>query len=324
MKIALLGFGNVGKGTLSVILEKQIDLEVVGIADSRGAIISKFNSQEVLEKGLKKALSFQPGMTGLQVIKETQPDIIIETTPTNIENGGIGLTHIKYALEKGVHVVTSNKGPIAIAFPELNALASKNNIHLRYEATVAGAIPLFNLKQYCLPLNQVKQIHGILNGTSNYILNILEARGGEMSLIIKEAQEKGYAETDPSADIEGTDAAVKLVILANALLGRSVTMKDVFCEGITNLTEDAFKLASDFGNTIRLVGSADDEILEVRPKIIPKSSTLNVPGALNAVVLKMDIMGDLTLIGPGAGRKETANAVINDILTIKRSLRIQS
>ncbi|MHA2060603.1 MAG: homoserine dehydrogenase [Candidatus Ranarchaeia archaeon] len=324
MKIVLLGFGNVGQGTLSVLTEKQIDVEIVGIANIQGAVTSEINSQEVLEKGLEMHSAFQAGMTGLQVIEETQPDMIVELTPTNVEDGGVGLKHIKYALNNGIHVVTSNKGPLAVAFPELKTLSTEKGLQFRYEATVAAAIPIFNLKQYCLEMNKINQIHGILNGTSNYILNTLEARGGELSLIVKEAQEKGYAETDPSADLEGTDAAVKLVILANALLGRPVTIKDVFCEGISNITEDAFKLASDFGNTIRLVASADHETLEVRPKIIPKSSTLNVPGALNAVVLKMDVMGDLTLIGPGAGRRETANAVINDILTIKRSIGISS
>ncbi len=320
MKIVLLGLGNVGLGTLSVIVEKNIDVEVIGIANSKGAILEKINTKAILTEGLDHQPNFRKRMTGLELINEVHPDLIVEMTPTNIDTGGIGLEHIRKALQKGIHVVTSNKGPLAVAYPELHRIATKKRLHFLFEATVAGAIPLFNLKKYCLEMNRIEQVHGILNGTTNYILNVLEERGGEMSLIIKEAQEKGFAETDPTADLNGTDAAVKLVILTNALLGRSVTLNDVFREGITHITQEAFRLASEQGNTIRLVASADADTLEVRPKIIPKTSTLNVQGALNAIILKLDIMGDLTLIGPGAGRRETANAIINDLLAIKRLL----
>ncbi|MFX1507869.1 MAG: homoserine dehydrogenase [Promethearchaeota archaeon] len=316
MRAVLLGFGNVGQGTLRLIVEKQIDLEIIGIANSKGAIVGKIDPIKTLNSGITTASRFREGMSGLDLIAETDPEMIIEMTPTDIVDGGVGLLHMKKALTSGIHVVTSNKGPLALAFPELKTLAENNNLHFRYEATVAGAIPIFNLKLHCLPLNKVEQVHGILNGTTNYILNVMEERGGEMSLIIKEAQEKGYAEADPQADLEGIDAAIKLVIIANALLGRRVTLKDVYREGITNITPEAFSLASEHGDTIRLVASADDELLEVRPKTISKTNTLNIRGALNAIILRLDTIGDLTLIGPGAGGLETANAVINDILAI--------
>lgn len=319
MKTLLVGFGSVGRSTLQVLTEKIPEIEVVGITNSQGTILPPFSPTDTIKGGIGNHPNFHEHMTGIQALKEQDVELLVEMSPTNVTTGGAGLTHIDMALRNGIHVVTSNKGPLALKFPELQALAQKQNAEFRFEATVAAAIPVFNLIEYCLPINIFSEINGILNGTCNYILWMMERRGGEMSIILKDAQEKGYAESDPTADIDGSDAATKLVILANVVFKRPVRFKDVDRQGIINITSDAFQIANKQDETIRLVGTASPETLEVKPKILPKSSPLNVPETMNAVNLKYDIGRELTISGFGAGGLETANAVVNDVYQVLQS-----
>jgi len=182
-----------------------------------------------------------------------------------------------------------------------------------YEAAVGGAIPIINLKSL-LQADRILSIYGILNGTTNYILTKMTLEGVEFDVALKEAQELGYAESDPSYDINGFDTASKVVILANSLMNKSVSFKDVKVKGIEDITPDALELAKNHGYAIKLIGDVDR--LDVSPRLVPANHPLNISGSLNAVMLHTDVAGDLTLIGRGAGAKETSSAVLSDVMSI--------
>ncbi|MFH1788131.1 MAG: homoserine dehydrogenase, partial [Candidatus Altiarchaeota archaeon] len=187
-----------------------------------------------------------------------------------------------------------------------------------FEATVGGAIPVMNLMEYCLQVNEVKSAYGILNGTTNYVLSKMGEEGVALEAALKEAQALGYAEPDPTYDIEGVDSAAKVVILANALLGKNVSYSDMKVSGITEITSEAMELAKKQGYVIKLVG--DVLRLEVSPRLVQVSHPLNVSGSLNALMLNTDVAGDVTLIGRGAGARETSSSVVSDVLSIAKNV----
>ncbi len=324
VRISIIGFGNVGGGVAEVIKRKRediarkygIDIKIVSIADLKGVIVNEngLSEDEIMElkTGEKPA-----DMTTLEVIKEVEHEVMVETTPTNVENGEPGLTHIITALESGRHVVTSNKGPLALQYRKLMELAAQKGKELRFEASVGGAMPIISLVRENLAGNGVISIKGILNGTCNYILTRMVEEGLPYEHVLKEAQERGIAESDPSKDVKGIDTAVKLVILANSVFGRDVTYKDVDVSGITEITPEALKLANDAGYVIKLIGEVDgDEGLKVAPRLVPKDDPLNVGGTLNVATIKTDLAGDVTVIGKGAGPIEAASAILSDIIGI--------
>jgi homoserine dehydrogenase len=270
-----------------------------------------------LEKALTTALPQLDGWREAKtkdVIREVEADIVVELTPGNIQTGEPGLSHILTALSSGKHVVTSNKAPLAVAYRRIMDEAAKNGRAVRFEATVGGAIPIMNLMEYCLPANEVTHAYGILNGTTNYILSKMAEEGVPLESALKEAQELGYAEPDPKYDLDGVDSAVKVVILANALLGKDVSYRDMKVTGIRDITSEAVELARKSGYVIKLVG--DVKRLEVSPRLVPVNHPLNVSGSLNALMLNTDVAGDLTLIGRGAGAKETSSSILSDILSV--------
>ncbi|MFV9677084.1 MAG: homoserine dehydrogenase [Methanosarcinales archaeon] len=322
VRISIIGFGYVGNGVAEVIRRKReaiaskygIDLKVVGIADLKGVIADEQGLSEEAIQALKAGKN--PGdMTGLELIRDIEHDVMVETTPTNVETGEPGLTHIITALDSGRHVVTSNKGPIARDYRMLMDLAAKRGRELKFEASVGGAMPIISLVQDNLAGNGVTSIKGILNGTCNYILTRMADENLPYEHVLKEAQEIGIAETDPTKDVEGVDTAVKLVILANSVFGMNATYKDVTVKGITEITLDALKLADDAGYVIKLIGDVDsDGRLEVAPRLVPKDDPLNVCGTLNVATIKTDLAGEITVIGKGAGPIEAASAVLSDII----------
>ena len=324
VRISIIGFGNVGGGVAEVIRRKReeiaikygLDIKVVGIADLKGIIVNENGLSE--EDIMKLKTGKKPeDMTTPAVIKEVEHEVVVETTPTNVENGEPGLRHIITALESGRHVVTSNKGPLALQYKRLMELAAKKGKEIRFEASVGGAMPIISLVRENLAGNGIISIKGILNGTCNYILTRMVEEGLPYEHVLKEAQERGIAEADPSKDVEGTDTAVKLVILANSVFGRDVTYKDVDVAGITDITPEALKLANDAGYVIKLIGEVDrDECLKVAPRLVPKDDPLNVGGTLNVATIKTDLAGDITVIGKGAGPIEAASAILSDIVGI--------
>ncbi|RZN37279.1 MAG: homoserine dehydrogenase [Methanophagales archaeon ANME-1-THS] len=328
VRISIVGFGNVGRGVAEVIRRKReelarrygLDITIVGIADLRGVIVDENGVSEEAIKALKtghKSMGTMADMTSVEVIRDVEHEVMVEATPTNVETGEPGLTHIITALESGRHVVTSNKGPLAVEYKRLMELAAKKEKELRFEATVGGAMPIFSLVKGDLAGNEILSIKGILNGTCNYILTRMAEEGLPYEHVLKEAQEIGIAEANPSQDVEGVDTAVKLVILANSIFGRNATCKDVEVTGITEITPDALTLADEAGYVIKLIGEVDREgNLKVAPRLVPKDDPLNVGGILNVATIKTDLAGDITVIGKGAGPIEAASAMLSDLIGI--------
>jgi homoserine dehydrogenase len=304
-----------------MIAKKDLGITVTGIADSKSGSISSggIDLFRVLEKKKKTGSCGDKKISARDVVRKAGYDALIEVTPTNAETGEPGLGYIKEAIRRKKHVVTSNKGPIALAYKELQNLARKHGVALRYEATVGGAIPIFHTLEHGLAGNEILAIFGVLNGTCNFILTRMSDEGLTYEQALLEARELGYAEADPTYDVQGIDAAIKLVILANMIWGDGVTLNDVNRTGIDLLTPDALRLAEDEDCTIRLIAEAIPKkgLLRVSPRIIEKSHPLVVEGTLNAVTIETDMAKEITLIGKGAGSIETASAIIGDLLFIR-------
>jgi homoserine dehydrogenase len=327
-RISIIGFGAVGQGVARSILSKQeylnkrgIDLRVVGISDSKGCEIDENGidiEAALTRKKQKGSIAIGAGI-GLDIIRDVEHDIVVEVTPTNINNGEPGLGNMRAAFESGKHVVTSNKGPLALHFSELKELAEDNGLFFRYEATVGGAVPIFNLVHEALAGNTVIGIEGILNGTCNYILTRMSDERMPYDLVLKEAQELGFAEADPTYDVEGIDSAIKLVIIANSVFSQAATYKDVDVTGINKITPEALELANKNDYVVKLVCEARDGKLTVAPRLVPKRHPLAVGGTLNVASILTDLAGRITISGKGAGSIETASSILSDILYIVRN-----
>ncbi len=337
-RIGLIGFGNVGQGFVRILASKKEVLydrykfryKLVAIADPvKGSVydpegLDEKKLIELIEKegNIKSYPRGKKDIDSLTVCRSGDIDIVVEVTPTNVETGEPGLTHIREALKHGKHVVTSNKGPIALAYPELKRLADEKGVMLRFEGTVLSGTPSLNLSLEAMAGVDINKIEGIVNGTTNFILTKME-EGMSYEEALKEAQRLGYAEADPTADVEGWDAAVKAVILANVVMGGEITIKDVEREGITKITLEDVKDALKNGQRIKLIARVIKEDNKVRASVKPERISLshplaNVMGATNALTFYTDHLGPVTIIGPGAGRVETGQAILTDILAIHR------
>ncbi len=332
MRLCLLGFGAVGQGVAKVILMKHdeliekynLDLEITAISDRSGAAINPdgldlqqaLNTKEETGKIKDYPEYGVEGVDGLEVLDQAEYDCLIEATPTNIEDGEPTQSHILKAMNDKKDVVTSNKGPLALNFKTLIETARKNNVKFRFEASVGGTMPVINLARESLAGNNIHSVQGILNGTTNYILSRMANEGSEYEPTLKEAQELGIAETNPYQDVEGLDAACKIVIIANSLMGWDVTLKDVKRTGISKITSNAVQLALKDGYLIKLVAEAVDGKLTVGPMLVKKGSPFAVNGTLNVITLKTDLSEDVTVVGIGAGSIETASAILSDIISI--------
>jgi homoserine dehydrogenase len=233
-------------------------------------------------------------------------------------NSKPSLSYITSAMRYGKNVVTANKGPLALAFPSLIELADYNNVKLKFSATVGGGTPILEFAKHCLKGDSIASLRGILNGTTNYILTKME-EGLEFEEALEDARVKGYAEADPSLDIDGYDPAAKLVIMANWIMNRKVTLNDVKFTGIRNVKRDEIKKLLDRGSTIKLIAECNEE-LSVMPREVKKDDPLCVNGTLNAVTFLSEHSGELTIIGRGAGGIETASAILRDLIEIREEL----
>ncbi|MDD1676251.1 MAG: homoserine dehydrogenase [Methanomicrobiales archaeon] len=321
MKIALLGFGSVGQGIARVLAERDLGITITALADSKSGIIDPngISLESVLARKEQTGSCGKTGITAEEIVRTADYDALVEVTPTNVQDGEPALSHIRTALARGKHAVTSNKGPIAIALPQLRALAQGRGVQLRYEATVCGAIPIFHTLEHGLGGNRFLAIRGVMNGTCNYILSRMAAEGLTYDQALMEARQLGYAEADPTYDVRGIDTAIKLVILANSIWGLGARLPDVDVTGIDRVTPEALSLAEKQDCTVRLIGEAIQEpsLLRVSPRILSKDHPLVVYGTLNAITLETDLAGELTFIGKGAGSRETASAVIGDLIFIR-------
>lgn len=333
MRLSIIGFGAVGKGTARALLKKQeflkssgIDLVVVAITDSHGACIDPggVDLEAALDRKAKTGSVATSDESSLDVIRDIDHELVVDVTPTNIDDGEPGLTYMMEAFRHGRHVVTSNKGPLALKYRELCDEAGQNGVKFLFEATVGGAMPILNLARDALAGNRILGLEGILNGTCNYILSRMTEESMTYQHVLGEAQELGIAETDPTYDVEGIDTACKLVILANSIFGMDVTYSDVDITGITRITPEALALAGAEGMIIKLIGEVrdgSDGIIKVSPKLVPKQHPLSVGGTLNAALLKTDMAGPVCITGKGAGSIETASAILSDIISIHNNSR---
>jgi len=326
IRLIIMGFGKIGQGLATVLLQKRKFIEDAGyeiiipaVCEYNGSIIEEqgINIEELLGMAKKRILNKHRNFTdklAAEVLKEVDADIAVELTPGNVTTGEPGVSNIMNALENGKHVVTSNKAPLALKFTALTETAKKHNKMLLHEAAVAGAVPLFNLYHETLQINEIKRIYGIFNGTTNYILTKMTDEKVNFDSALKEAQELGYAESNPEYDINGYDTGMKVVIVANALMNKKVSLKDIKISGIKEITNESINLAKEHGYVIKLIGDVNE--LEVSPRLVQEKTSLNVGGNLNAVMFETDIAKDITIIGRGAGPIETSSSIISDILTI--------
>jgi len=329
VRIAVIGLGAVGRGVVTTLERMQREEDspfiISAISDSKSALIAQdgIDVAAMLARKAENGMCGDPALHSKDIVKDAPYDILVEASPTDVLSAEPATEYIKTALSRGAHVVTSNKGPIALYYQELSALAREHAVSLRYEATVAGAIPILHVLEHDLTGNKIHALYGILNGTCNYILTRMSEEGLTYLQALEEARKLGYAEADPSADVKGTDAATKVVILANTIFGKSISLNDMSITGIDNITDDALRLAAGHDSTIRLIGEIIPEknIYRVSPHILPKSHPLVVNGSLNAITIKTDLAGDLTFIGKGAGSLETTSAIISDIFYIVKHTR---
>ena len=338
-KLAFIGFGTVGQGLTEILLEKKemlsekfdFDWTIVAISDiMKGSVYDEngLDAKKILNliKAGKKLDSYPSGIKGMdsiETIKKTNSNTIVEVTFTDVKTGEPALTHIKTALNAKKNVVSTNKGPVVKEALDLLNLAEKNGVFYGFEGVVLAGTPVINLAKYTLAGNKITGFKGILNGTTNYILTRME-EGTSYDDALKKAQELGYAEADPTGDVEGLDALGKVVILTNVVLGKKITWKDVERKGITKISKDDVEKAKTEGKRWKLIGSA--EILSngsVKAKVWPQKLLLSDPlagvcEAMNALTFYTDELGPVTIIGPGAGRRQTGFALLIDLLNINR------
>jgi len=336
MRIIIIGYGTVARPFAQMVAERAaslarsqaLHLRIVAVADSRGAAVNPRGLDIEALESFKKAHGTvaahpdwgRPGLKALDVIEETEAELVVEATPTSIKDAEPGLSHIYAALKKPCHVITVNKGPLALAMPALNELASFNKVQLRFSGTVGGGTPILDFAKRCLQGERIKGFRGILNGTTNHILSRMEAQGVSFEEALSEAQRAGFAEADPSMDVDGWDSACKLVIMANHILGRRVTLRDIRVEGIRAVSAESLSQARRRGCAVKLIASADGE-LSVAPTEISKSEPICVSGSLNAVTFASEDAGEQTIIGRGAGGRETASAILRDLIDISRAIK---
>lgn len=306
--------------------EEGLNIRVVGIVDSSGAAVDDRGLDlEEMIKTKKKLGSVshhneygRHGYDVLDLLDELDIDVLVDATPTNLKDGEPSFTYIKKALTSRIHVVTVNKGPLALALPALRELARHKDVVFRFSGSVGGGLPVIEFARQCARGDKIIKVEGVLNGTTNYIISRMED-GLDFKTALTEAQEKGYAERDPSLDIKGFDTAAKLVILANEVIGRKVTINDISVKGIEDLDKEDIDEASRSGETYRLIGRVDGG-LEVKPTRIKKEDPLAVRYSMNAVSFTTLNSGRHVILGRGAGGRETATAILRDLIEIKKKL----
>jgi homoserine dehydrogenase len=334
MRLLFVGFGTVAQGLSELLIEKKeelkqkhgIDWKVTGIVDMHNGSAHDPNGLD-LEKIMQmvadgQSISDHPDggcdWDALKMIEEAEADAMLELTYTDIKTGQPATDHIRAALARGMHVTTTNKGPLALFSNELVNAAAANGVQFFYEGTVMAGTPLLNLVRETLAGSGISEMKGILNGTTNYILTQMEA-GMDYAAALKQAQELGYAEAVPDADVLGWDALAKVTILANVVFGASLSPDDSPCTGITEITPADIEAATSEGKRHKLIGRVWRDGDNVRASVAPQLVDLDHPlagvgGATNAMTITTDTLGDVTIVGPGAGRRETGFSLLNDLI----------
>ncbi len=315
IKAAIMGYGTIGSGVLEVLQINQSSIakrvgdgiEVKYILDLRD-----FPGEPIQDKIVHDYKT---------IAEDEEVRIVVETM------GGVepAYTFVKTMLEAGKHVTTSNKALVAAKGAELIALAKEKNVNFMFEASVGGGIPIIRPLNSCLTADEIEEITGIVNGTTNYMMTKMSEEGSEFADVLKDAQEKGYAEKDPTADIEGYDACRKIAILTSLVCGQQVDFEDIHTEGITKITATDIKYAKAMGRAIKLLASSKKTkggyVAMVAPYLLPKTHPLyNVNDVFNAIFVHGNVLGDAMFYGSGAGKLPTASAVVADVVEMAKNL----
>jgi homoserine dehydrogenase len=318
INVGLLGIGTVGGGTFTVLARNQEE-----ISRRAGRAISM---KLVADKDLERARKLVGGRAAVtadarEVVNHPDIDIVVEL----IGGTTIAKELILRAIAGGKHVVTANKALLAQHGNEIFAAAQKKDVMVAFEAAVGGGIPIIKSLREGLAANRIEWIAGIINGTSNFILSEMREKGASFEAVLKEAQRLGYAESDPTFDIEGVDAAHKLTIMAAIGFGIPMRFSDAYVEGISRLTQQDIRYAGELGYRIKLLGIAKRKPagveLRVHPTLIPQRRLIaNVEGVMNAILVKGDAVGQTMYYGAGAGAEPTASAVVADLVDVARTM----
>ena len=316
MKVAVMGYGTIGSGVVEVLeVNREIIKERVGepLEVKKVLDLREFEGDPIAEKIVHDYK---------EIVNDDEISMVVETM------GGVepAYTFVKEMLTAGKHVTTSNKALVADKGAELIKIAREHKVNFMFEASVGGGIPIIRPLLTCLTGDVIEEISGIVNGTTNYMMTKMSAEGSEYEDVLKEAQALGYAEKDPTADVEGIDAARKIAVLASLAFNTPLTLKDVHVEGIDNIEACDIEYARDLGYVVKLLGVAKNDpengiTANVYPVMLPKNHPLaSVNDVYNAIYVNGDAVGDAMFMGRGAGRMPTASAVCSDIIDISRNI----
>lgn len=341
-KLAFIGFGVVGQGLAEILRDKKerllktegFEAKIVAISDvMKGSLYHPegLDIEKVLtvlrETGHLENYPAFPGLIkgwdSLTTIKNSNADTVIEVSYTDVKTGQPAIDHCLAAFESGKNVVMTNKGPVALAYQELSELAKKHGVAWGFEGTVMSGTPALRMPKTTLAGNEIYEIRGILNGTTNYILTKMEEEGVNYESALKQAQELGYAEADPTSDVEGYDARYKIAILANYVMNVPLAVEEVRCKGIRDISLKEIEAAKAEGKRWKLLAKATKEGGRVTASIAPEKIDLvdplaSIGGATNAITYETDLLGTVTLSGAGAGKTETGFSLLIDLITIHR------
>ncbi len=336
MRIIIVGFGTVGQGFVQILRDKRDDLHtrhnfqanVIGVVTrTRGMLYhpNGLNLTDLLNAAEGGNLASYPDSAGLvrdwsadDMIRRSNADVMVEVTVSDLQKGQPATNYCLAALETYKHVIVANKGVVALHYGQVMAAAKATQKQFRFEGTVMAGTPSITLAREALAGTTIHSARGILNGTTNYMLTQME-NGMSYADALAEAQQLGYAEADPTADVGGWDAAGKALILANAVFGGNLTLQDLHVEGITGITSQDIEEAMAAGECYKLIAEVTAKTGSIRPTRIPLSDPLaGVKGGTNAITYQTDLLGNITLIGAGAGKLQTGYAILADLMAIYR------
>ena len=318
INIALLGLGTVGQGIVNVLKENNHEIsQKVGFP---------INIKTVLVRNIEKAKAFDASLNLTtdfsDIINDAEINIVVEV----MGGENPARQYMLQALQAKKHVITANKDVVALHGREMFEAATAQKVDFMFEASVGGGIPIIRPLKQCLTANKITEVMGIVNGTTNYMLTKMSNEGMDYNQVLKEAQEKGYAESDPTADVGGLDAARKLAILSSIAFNTKVSLNDVYVEGITKITPDDIKYAKELGYVVKLLAIAKDNVdngIEVRvhPAFISNKHPLSaVNDVFNAIYINGNAVGEAMFYGRGAGSLPTASAVVADVIDVARNI----
>ncbi len=340
LNVALLGFGNVGRALAQLLMAKadtlrqdfNLHVRVVGIStgqhghvvDHRGVDLRAALDAVRQGSSLERLQGDRPIRDTTQFLSEVPAQLVFESTPTNPHDGQPALAYDFGLLERGIHVVTANKGPVAFGFRELSALAARNDVGFFFESSVMDGAPVHGIGREGLPAARIERITGILNSTTNYILTRMESEGLSFEEALKGAQEIGVAETDPTLDVDGWDASIKIVILANVWMGADLRPVDVDRTGIRGITLEEVQRAVREGQRTRLICEAlratgGKVTARVSPQRVPATDVLaSITGTNSIMSFHTDVLPNLTIIEHDSGPTTTAYGMLADMINIMR------